>query len=83
MGTGIAIVANRVAGLNVKIVDNTEKALSGSKKFSESWCDKEIAKKRLTADEKAQILSRFTYSTKLEDLSNSDFVVEVDYFFIK
>lgn len=56
MGTGIAIVANRVAGLEVKIVDTTEKALSGSRKFTESWCDKEIAKNRLTQDEKNTIL---------------------------
>lgn len=56
MGTGIAIVANRVAGLEVKIVDTTEKALSGSRKFTENWCDKEIAKNRLTQDEKNAIL---------------------------
>lgn len=44
MGTGIAIVANRVAGLNVKVVDTTEKALSGSRTFIEKWLDKEIGK---------------------------------------
>ncbi len=44
MGTGIAIVANRVAGYNVKIFDVTEQALAGSRKFTESWCDKEISK---------------------------------------
>lgn len=76
MGTGIAIVANRVAGLNVKIVDTTEKALSGSRKFTEGWCDKEIAKNRMTSEEKHQILSRFSYFTKLEELNDSDFVVE-------
>lgn len=77
MGTGIAIVANKSAGLNVKIVDTTEKALSSSRKFTESWCDKEIAKNRLTSDEKYALLSRFSYSIKLEDLHETDFVVEV------
>jgi 3-hydroxyacyl-CoA dehydrogenase len=33
MGTGIAIVANRVAGLNVHVVDANEKSLDNSKKF--------------------------------------------------
>lgn len=42
MGTGIAIVAAKVAGLNVKIVDTTEKALSNSRKFTEKWIEKEI-----------------------------------------
>ncbi|EAR99788.1 3-hydroxyacyl-CoA dehydrogenase (macronuclear) [Tetrahymena thermophila SB210] len=76
MGTGIAIVANKIGGLNVKIVDSTEKALSGSRKFTESWCDKEIAKNRMTSEEKHQMLSRFSYFTKLEDLNDADFVVE-------
>ena len=76
MGTGIAIVANRVAGLNVKVVDTTEAVLSKSNKFIDSWWDKEIAKQRLTADEKYKIMNRFTFSTKLEDLDKTDFVVE-------
>jgi 3-hydroxyacyl-CoA dehydrogenase len=33
MGTGIAIVANRVAGLNVKLIDTSENVLSQSNKF--------------------------------------------------
>ena len=33
MGTGIAIVANRVAGLNVKLIDTSEDVLSKSNKF--------------------------------------------------
>lgn len=76
MGTGIAIVASRVGGKNVKVVDTTQKALDASKKFTESWCDKEIAKARLTNDEKTQVLSRFTFTTKLEDLNDIDFAVE-------
>lgn len=38
--------------------------------------DKEISKGRLTEEEKYQVIYRFSYSTKLEDLDSSDFVVE-------
>lgn len=77
MGTGIAIVANRVGGYKVKVVDTTEKALSNSRKFSEDWCEKEIAKKRLTSEQRYEILSRFSYSTDLKELSEADFIIEV------
>lgn len=40
MGTGIAIVANRVAGLNVTLVDN-EGALKKSQDFTQQWINKE------------------------------------------
>ena len=42
MGTGIAIVANAVAGMRVRIADTTEDRLLASKKFVDTWCDKEI-----------------------------------------
>lgn len=76
MGTGIAIVANKVAGLHVKIIDSTEKSLSNSRTFTETYLDKEIAKKKITSEEKYKILERFSYSIKLQDLSESDFIVE-------
>lgn len=86
MGTGIAIVANRVAGLNVKILDTSEATLSKSNKFIgiltlfkqilDNWCEKEIAKERMTKDEKQTIMNRFSYTTKIEDLDKSDIVVE-------
>eukprot|EP01017_Pseudomicrothorax_dubius_P042050 TRINITY_DN6813_c0_g2_i1.p1 TRINITY_DN6813_c0_g2~~TRINITY_DN6813_c0_g2_i1.p1 ORF type:complete len:245 (+),score=70.66 TRINITY_DN6813_c0_g2_i1:66-800(+) len=76
MGTGIAIVANRVGGLKVSIVEGNESQRSKSRKFTESWLDKEIEKKRLTAEEKHQVLERFTYTQSLEDLRDSDFIIE-------
>lgn len=39
MGTGIAIVANRVAGLNVTLIDN-EAALKKSQDFIQQWVNK-------------------------------------------
>lgn len=35
MGNGISIVANRVAGLNIKLVDTTEEKLANARKFTE------------------------------------------------
>lgn len=49
MGTGIAIVANRVAGLNVTLVDN-EAALKKSEIFIDKWIAKEQEKKRVTEE---------------------------------
>lgn len=76
MGTGIALVANRVAGKEVTIVDNSQKQLDASKKFIEKWCDKEIKKERLTAPEKDLIFKRTKFSQSLKDLGDSDFIIE-------
>lgn len=42
MGTGIGIVASRVAGIQVKFVEPNKHNLTKSKEFFNSWCDKEI-----------------------------------------
>jgi 3-hydroxybutyryl-CoA dehydrogenase len=52
MGTGIGIVASRVAGLQVKFVEPNKANMAHSKDFISTWCDKEILKERLTAEEK-------------------------------
>lgn len=52
MGTGIGIVASRVAGLEVKFVEPNKSGQKRSADFISSWCDKEIQKERMTADEK-------------------------------
>lgn len=48
MGTGIAIVANRVAKLPVVIYDSNEQSLQKSEKFIKDWLFKEVSKKRIT-----------------------------------
>lgn len=40
MGTGIAIVANRIANLNVTIYDSNQVALKKSQDFVQSWLNK-------------------------------------------
>lgn len=76
MGTGIAIVANRIAGKKVIVIDSIEASVARSRKFTEDWLDKEVGKKRITADEKYKTLHELTYSLKLEDLNDADFVIE-------
>ena len=61
MGTGIGIVASRVAGLQVKFVEPNKANMGVSKDFISTWCDKEILKERLTADEKTKVLERVSY----------------------
>lgn len=47
MGTGIGIVASRVAGLEVSFVDPYQESLKRSEKFIANWCDKEMKKGRM------------------------------------
>ena len=42
MGIGIGYVASRIAGLNVKFVDPSEKALKNCKSMVEKLCEREI-----------------------------------------
>lgn len=76
MGTGIGIVASRVAGLNVVFVDPSEASLKKSEKFINSWCDKEIAKERMTETIKEDVLSRISFGDQISYMSNVDFAVE-------
>lgn len=48
MGTGIAIVANKVAKLPVTIFDSNPVSLQKSKNFVASWLKKEQDKNRIT-----------------------------------
>lgn len=52
MGTGIGIVASRVAGLNVTFVDPKEAQLKSAERMVDKWCDKEIGKGRVTEEQK-------------------------------
>lgn len=76
MGTGISIIANRVAGKVVWVIDPNEEQLTKSRKFKDAWCEKEREKGRMTPDDKYKFLERFVYSRSLEDLDAVDFVVE-------
>ena len=49
MGTGIAIVANRVAKLPVTLYDSNPISLEKSKNFVDSWLKKEQGKNRINS----------------------------------
>lgn len=76
MGTGIGLVASRVAGLNVTFIDPSANSLKGSENFIANWCQKEIAKERLTKAESEAVMGRITFSQQIDALSKSDFIVE-------
>ena len=76
MGSGIALVANQVGAFNVKVCDAQEKSLKFARSTYEKTLDGQVAKKKLTQEARDQILARFTFTTKLEDLNDADFVVE-------
>ena len=42
----------------------------------DKWCDKEIKKERMTAEQKGEVMSRIVFHDQLSALSDSDFVVE-------
>jgi 3-hydroxybutyryl-CoA dehydrogenase len=52
MGTGIGIVASRVAAVNVVFVDPSEASLKKSEAAIAKWCDKEMSKDRMTESAK-------------------------------
>ncbi len=83
MGTGIGIVASRVAGIEVKFVEPHESALLKSRAFVNDWCDKEIKKNRLTEAEKKDVIGRITYHESIKSLNDIDFAVEVRYYIHK
>jgi 3-hydroxyacyl-CoA dehydrogenase len=61
MGTGIGIVASRVAGCDVAFIEPKEAGQKRSRDFIAGWCDKEIAKDRMKAAEKDALLAKITY----------------------
>jgi 3-hydroxybutyryl-CoA dehydrogenase len=75
MGNGIAHVA-AAAGCPVVLVDIDEALLQKARSSIEKNLDREAAKGRRTAEEKASTLSRLTLTTRVEALASADAVVE-------
>ena len=77
MGTGIGIVASRVAGLKVKFVEPRKPGHQKSSEFISTWCDKEIGKARMTEDDKKNVISRISYYDSIkEGFGDVDFAIE-------
>src|SRR6187402_2802495 len=75
MGSGIAQVAAS-SGCTVKIYDTNNKALSKSKMALEKTMAMLLEKGKIDAVEKEAICNRISYVNSLEDLSDSDLIIE-------
>ncbi|MGV8079596.1 MAG: 3-hydroxybutyryl-CoA dehydrogenase [Syntrophales bacterium] len=76
MGNGIAQVAAYPGGLNVIMNDIAEPFVNRGYDTISKNLDRLVAKEKLTADQKAEILGRIKKSTNVEDMKDADFVVE-------
>lgn len=75
MGNGIAHVA-ALNGYNVILVDIQQEFLDRSIKIITKNCDRQIAKEKLTEDQKNELLGRIRTTVDLEDVASADLVVE-------
>lgn len=76
MGNGIAQVAAHPGGLNVIMNDIADEFVERGFNTISKNLDRLVAKEKITADKKEEILSRIKTSTNLEDMKDADFVVE-------
>ncbi|KAG9235277.1 3-hydroxyacyl-CoA dehydrogenase [Amylocarpus encephaloides] len=76
MGLGIALVAAQKANVPVTLVDTSQASIDKGLKFAEKLLAKDVTKERITQSQSDQIRSLLTPTTKMEDLSNVDFVIE-------
>lgn len=76
MGTGVGIVAARMAGIKVCFVDPSESSLKKSQTMIDKWCDKEIKKERMTPELKGEVMQNIAFHDQISFLNDVDFVVE-------
>ncbi len=76
MGNGIALVAAHPGGLNVILNDIADQFVEKGLDTIAKNLDRLVAKNKLTAEQKTEILGRIRKSTNLEDMKDADFVVE-------
>ncbi len=76
MGNGIAQVAAYPGGLNVIMNDIADQFVDRGFDTISKNLDRLVAKEKLKADQKKEILGRIKKSTNLEDMKDADFVVE-------
>jgi 3-hydroxybutyryl-CoA dehydrogenase len=76
MGNGIAQVAAQ-SGYKVVMRDVEEKFVERALKGIDKFLTKSVEKGKIAADDKTAILGRIKGTTKMEDLKDADFVIEV------
>lgn len=75
MGSGIAQVAAQ-AGEQVKLYDSRPEALHKAENSLIKIAERQVEKKRWTAEESKAVLARMHYVTSLEEFHNCDLVIE-------
>ncbi|MFE2349029.1 3-hydroxyacyl-CoA dehydrogenase NAD-binding domain-containing protein [Kitasatospora cineracea] len=75
MGAGIAYSCAK-AGLEVLLKDVTREAADRGKAYSAGLLDKQVARGRMTEDERAAFLARITPTADAADLAGCDTVIE-------
>ncbi|KAG8413652.1 hypothetical protein J3459_014190 [Metarhizium acridum] len=76
MGLGIALVAAQKAQVPVTLIDTSDTALSKGLAFADKLLAKDVSKSRLTQEQADQARALLKPSTKMDDLSAVDFVIE-------
>ena len=76
MGNGICQVAAYPGGINVIMNDIADQFVNRGFDTISKNLDRLVAKDKIKADQKTEILSRIKKSTNLEDMKNADFVVQ-------
>jgi len=76
MGNGIAQVVAQIGGLSVIMNDIADQFVDAGFNTVSKNLDKMVAKEKLTADQKQEIIGRIRKSTSLEDMKDADFVIE-------
>lgn len=75
MGAGIAYVS-ALAGIEVVLIDAAQASADKGKAHSADLLDKGIARKKVTAEKKAEVLARITATTDYAALEGCDLIVE-------
>ncbi|OQE22590.1 hypothetical protein PENSTE_c010G01955 [Penicillium steckii] len=76
MGLGIALVAAQKAQVPVTLIDTSQGSLDKGLKFADKLLEKDVSKQRITREAADAARGLLTPSTKMDDLSSVDFVIE-------
>ena len=75
MGTGIAQIAS-TKGHEVCLYDSFEGSIKNAKTKLEKILNRLVEKERISSEEKENIINRINFSEKLEDIKDSELVIE-------
>ena len=75
MGAGIALVSAQ-AGIEVVLIDQKQESADKVKAYVEAYCDKGIARKKTTVEQKETLLKHITATADYKTLSDCDLIIE-------